>query len=85
MSNIQISIVKGTYRGKTICGVYPLVKGYVDGARGGYVTIKNPDHDEGTPMVQRIQLERDAFTLLDAQAKSLQRTLLSVPKQWQVV
>ena len=71
MSNIQISIVKGTYRGKTICGVYPLVKGYVDGARGGYVTIKNPDHDEGTPMVQRIQLERDAFTLLDAQGEEL--------------
>ena len=71
MSNIQISIVKGTYRGKTICGVYPLVKGYVDGARGGYVTIKNTDHDEGTPMVQRIQLERDAFTLLDAQGEEL--------------
>ena len=71
MSNIQVSIVKGTYRGKTVCGVFPLVKGYVDGARGGYVTIKNPDHEEGTPMVQRIQLEKDAFTLLDAQGEAL--------------
>ena len=69
--SIQISIVKGTYRGKTVSGVFPLVKGYVDGARGGYVTIKNPDHDEGTPMVQRIQVERDAFTLLDAQGEAL--------------
>ena len=71
MSNIQVSIVKGTYRGKTVCGVFPLVKGYVDGARGGYVTIKNPDHEEGTPMVQRVQLERDAFTLLDAAGEAL--------------
>lgn len=71
MSNIQVNIVKGTYRGKTVSGMFPLVKGYVDGARGGYVTIKNADHEEGTPAVQRVQLERDAFTLLDANGDEL--------------
>jgi len=71
MSQINVSIVKGTYRGKTICGVYPLVKGYVDGARGGYVTIKNSEHEEGTPMVQRVQVEKDAFKLVDAAGEEL--------------
>ena len=65
MSNIQVSIVKGVYRGKVISGVYPLVKGFVDGARGGFITIKNANHDAGTPMVQRVQVESDAFKLLD--------------------
>lgn len=65
MSQINVSIVKGVYRGDVISGVYPLVKGYVDGARGGFVTIKNVDHKPGTPMVQRVQVEKDAFKLLD--------------------
>lgn len=71
MSQVQVSIVKGVYRGKVISGVYPLVKGYVDGARGGFVTIKNVDHEPGTPMVQRVQVEADAFKLLDAHGNDL--------------
>lgn len=71
MSQVQVSIVKGVYRGKIISGVYPLVKGYVDGARGGFVTIKNADHEPGTPMVQRVQVEADAFKLLDAAGNDL--------------
>lgn len=71
MSQVQVSIVKGVYRGKIISGVYPLVKGYVDGARGGFVTIKNADHEPGTPMVQRVQVEADAFKLLDASGNDL--------------
>jgi hypothetical protein len=71
MSNIQVSITKGIYRGKAVSGVFPLVKGYVDGARGGFITIKNVDHDAGTPMVQRVQLEQDAFKLLDAEGNDL--------------
>ena len=71
MSQVQVSIVKGVYRGKVISGVYPLVKGYVDGARGGFVTIKNADHEPGTPMVQRVQVEADAFKLLDASGNDL--------------
>jgi len=71
MSHIQVSITKGVYRGKVISGVYPLVKGFVDGARGGFVTIKNINHDAGTPMVQRVQVEADAFKLLDATGADL--------------
>jgi len=52
------------YRGDVISGVYQLVKGYQDGARGGFITIKNPDHKPGTPMVQRVQVEADAYKLL---------------------
>ena len=51
--------------------MFPLVKGYVDGARGGFVTIKNVNHDAGTPMVQRVQVEADAFKLLDATGADL--------------
>ncbi len=71
MSQINVSIVKGVYRGEVISGVYPLIKGYVDGARGGFITIKNADHKAGTPMVQRVQVEADAFKLLDATGADL--------------
>jgi len=71
LTQIWVSIVKGVYRGKTISGVFPLVKGYVDGARGGYITIKNSDHEEGTPMVQRVQVEHDGYTLLDETGEAL--------------
>ena len=72
MSQIQVSIVRGVYRGEVISGVYPLVKAYQDGARGGFVTIKNPDHKPGTPMVQRVQVEADGFKLLDAAGVELE-------------
>jgi hypothetical protein len=72
MSQIQVSIVRGVYRGEVISGVYPLVKAYQDGARGGFVTIKNPDHKPGTPMVQRVQVEADGFKLLDAAGAELE-------------
>jgi hypothetical protein len=71
MSQIQVSIVRGVYRGDVISGVFPLIKAYQDGARGGFITIKNPGHKPGTPMVQRVQVEPDAFTLLDAAGEVL--------------
>jgi len=87
VSLIQVSIVKGVYRGKVVSGVFPLVKGYVDGARGGFVTVKNVNHEPGTPQVQRIQVEADAYKLLDATGADLpahvvvpgQATQLSTP------
>jgi len=75
-----VSIVKGVYRGETICGVFPLIKGYTEGARGGFITIKNPDHKDGTPPVQRIQVEKDAFKLLDATGNDLPAHII-VPGQ----
>ena len=72
MSQIQVSIVKGSYRGKTVCGVFPLIKGYVEKGGGyGLISIRNEEHEEGTPMVQRIQVAADAFKLLDATGEDL--------------
>jgi len=69
--SIQISIVKGFYRGEVISGIFPLVKPYQEGAKGGYVTIKNPNPKVGHPPVQRVQLEQSDFTLLDAAGEEL--------------
>lgn len=69
--SIQVSITRGFYRGKPVSGVFQLVKPYQEGARGGYVTIKNPEPDLGCPPVQRVTVERDAFELLDAGGEKL--------------
>ena len=71
MSTIQVSIVKGTYRGKTISGVYPLVKGFVGADHGGFITIWNKDNEPGTPNKQRITVEKDAFTLINAEGTAV--------------
>ena len=78
---IQISISKGEYRGEPVHGVFPLVKPYVDGARGGYVTIKNPNPKAGHPSVQRVSLEPDAFKLIgpDGQELGAHVTLAAAP------
>lgn len=69
--SIQISIVKGFYRGEVITGVFPLVKPYQEGSKGGFVTIKNNSPKAGHPPVQRISLEKSDFTLLDAAGEEL--------------
>lgn len=69
--SIQVSIVRGFYRAKEITGVFPLVKPYQEGATGGFITIRNPNPDVGTPPVQRIKLTRDDFTLLGADGAEL--------------
>ena len=69
--SIQVSITKGFYRGKVVSGIFPLIKPFVEGAKGGYVTIKNSNPDPGTPPVQRIQVEVGDFKLLDAAGEEL--------------
>lgn len=69
--SVQVSIVKGYYRGNLVTGVFPLIKPYSEGARGGYITIRNPAPESGTPPVQRITVERGDFTLLDAAGEEL--------------
>lgn len=69
--SIQVSITKGYYRGELVSGVFPLVKPYQEGAKGGFVTIKNPSPKTGTPPVQRVQVEKTDFTLLDAAGEEL--------------
>lgn len=69
--SIQVSIVKGYYRGELVSGVFPLVKPYQEGARGGFVTIKNANPKAGQPPVQRVTVEQGDFTLLDAAGEEL--------------
>lgn len=69
--SIQVSIVKGYYRGELVSGIFPLVKPYQEGAKGGFVTIKNPNPKAGTPPVQRVTVEKGDFTLLGADGEEL--------------
>lgn len=67
----QISITRGFYRGKPVSGTFALVKPYQEGARGGFVTIKNPNPEMGHPPVQRITVEKDAFVLIGGDGQEL--------------
>jgi len=69
--SIQIQIAKGYYRGKEGSGTFALVKPWQDGAKGGFVTIKNPNPDPGHPPVQRWTVEKEDFKLLDAAGEEL--------------
>lgn len=71
MSNVNIAISKGVYRGATVTGTFPLIKGYVDGARGGFVTIKNVNHAPNTPVHQRVHVEQNDFKLVDDSGNEL--------------
>ena len=72
MSQIQVSIVKGQYRGKTISGVFPLVKAYVEKGGGfGLITIRNVNFVDPEPLDQRIRVAADAFTLIDGEGEAL--------------
>lgn len=68
---ISVEITKGYYRGNLVTGTFPLVKPFVDGARGGYVTIKNPNPANGTPPVQRITVDKDNFKLIGDDGEEL--------------
>lgn len=69
--SIQISIAKGFYRGKPVAGTFPLIKPFQEGARGGFVTIRNPAPQDGMPPVQRVSVEQGDFKLLDADGAEL--------------
>lgn len=62
----QVNIQRGYYRGMPIKGTFLLVKPYKEGARGGYITVKNPNPMLGHPPVQRITVEPNDFKILDA-------------------
>lgn len=69
--SIQVSITKGYYRGQPVSGVYALVKPFQVGAKGGYVTIRNPAPELGHPPVQRVQVEEGDFTMLGKDGEEL--------------
>lgn len=70
--SIQISIAKGFYRGKPVAGTFPLIKPFQEGARGGFVTIRNPAPQDGMPPVQRVSVEQGDFKLLDESGAELE-------------
>ena len=69
--NFQVSIVNGHYRGETITGVFPVVKAWQEGSRGGFVTIRNPSPKSGHPDVQRISVSKDNCRMLGADGQEL--------------
>lgn len=68
---VKVDIKQGSYRGMPFSGIYDLVKAYQEGAKGGFVTIRNPNPQLGHPPVQRISLTRDDFTLLGSDGELL--------------
>ena len=68
---IKVSIIKGYYRGELVNGVFPLVKPFAEGHRGGFITVKNTNPAPGTPPVQRITVEKGDFKLLNAEGEEL--------------
>lgn len=69
--SIQVQITNGMYRGEAVNGVFPLIKPYTTGARGGFITIKNKDFKPGTGPIQRVHVEPTDFKLLDAAGAEL--------------
>lgn len=53
----QVKIITGHYRGQEVSGTFELVKPWQDGARGGYVTIRNMSPLQGHPPVQRVSCQ----------------------------
>ena len=68
---IKVEILKGTYRGKPVAGTFGLVRPF--NAKGGFITINNPDHEEGTPPAQRIHVQPGDFRLLGTDGAELSK------------
>jgi len=69
--SIQVHIKKGFYRGIPVTGTFALVKPWAEGARGGFITIRNPNPEHGHPPVQRITCEQGDFELKGADGEKL--------------
>lgn len=72
----QITISKGLHRGKVVSGTFPLIKGYVEGARGGFVTVKVPVGTSWAMNVRpRITVDIGDFTVFDADGTECDATV----------
>ncbi len=69
--SIQVKISKGKYRGLPVEGIFPMVKPWQDGAKGGFVTIRNDNAAHGTPDVQRVTCKKEDCVLQDAEGNAL--------------
>lgn len=66
MSQVNVIITKGFYRGQPVSGTFPMIKPFQEGARGGFVTIKHPNPKAPAPPVQRIQVEKEDIKVVNA-------------------
>lgn len=74
---IQVNIIRGEYRGRQISGTYALIDGYKVGARGGFITIHNPNPIPGTPSHQRIKVSPGDYTLIDGEGQPVAETSIT--------
>lgn len=70
---ISVIIRKGWYRTEQISGTFQVVKPYQTGAKGGFITIRNPNPvpGKGGP-IQRITVEEGDFTLIGDDGQELE-------------
>ncbi len=67
MSNqVNVVIHKGFHRNKPFTGTYRLIKGFVQGARGGFITVHNPHPAVGAGPSSRVIVEPGDYELVDA-------------------
>ncbi len=76
LSQVNVTIAKGFYRGQPVVGTFPMVKEWQEGARGGFVTIEHPNPKAPAPPVQRIQCKKEDITLTNADGSEYVATLL---------
>jgi hypothetical protein len=69
--SLQVKIIKGFYRNEVVIGTFELIKNYQEGARGGFVTIRNPNPAKIAPPIQRIIVQKGDFVILNEQGVEL--------------
>lgn len=68
---MNVKIVNGLYRGHKINGTFEVVKPWVDGARGGYITVKAEQGIIFQTRTPRIMVEQTDCILLDEHGEEL--------------
>ena len=74
--SVQVRIIKGEYRAMPVHGIFALVKPWQDGAKGGFVTIRNPNPKPGHPSVQRINCQQSDISLLNSEGADLPENVI---------
>lgn len=75
---MNVKIVNGLYRGHKINDTFEVVKPWVDGARGGYITVKAEQGAIFQTRTPRIMAEQSDCTLLDESGNELSEQHIAV-------
>lgn len=68
---MNVKIVNGLYRGHKINDTFEVVKPWVNGARGGYITVKAEQGAIFQTRTPRIMVEKKDYTLIDENGEAL--------------